>query len=77
MGKIKISADLEILKNLKNINKKYKNNQKIRKINDKELINQFKNEVIVPKWVIKDGTNIFFNRFLVIISKITRIFLRI
>jgi GT2 family glycosyltransferase len=76
MGKIKISADLEILKNLKNINKKYKNNQKIRKINDKELINQFKNEVMVPKWVIKDGTNIFFNRFLVIISKITRIFLR-
>jgi GT2 family glycosyltransferase len=77
MGKIKISADLEILKNLKNINKKYKNNQKIRKIKDKELINQFKNEVIVPKWVIKNRTNIFFNKFLVIISKITRIFLRV
>jgi len=77
MGKMKISADLEILKNLKNINKKYKHNQKIRKISDKELINQFKNEVIVPKWVIKNGTNIFFNKFLVIISKITRIFLRV
>jgi len=64
------------LKNLKNINKKYKNNQKIRKINDKELIIQFKNEVIVPKWVIKNRTNILFNKFLVIISKITRIFLR-
>jgi len=76
MGKIKILADLEILKNLKNINKKYKNNQKIRKINDKELIIQFKNEVIVPKWVIKNRTNILFNKFLVIISKITRIFLR-
>ena len=74
---MKICADLEILKNFKEINRKYENNQKIRKINDEELINQFKNEVIVPKWVIKDGTNIFFNKFLVTISKITRIFLRI
>ena len=77
MGKMKICADLEILKNFKEINRKYENNQKVRKINDEELINQFKNEVIIPKWVIKDGTNIFFNKFLVIISKITRIFLRI
>ncbi len=73
--KMKISADLEILKNLKNINKKYKQNQRIRKVGDKELLNQFKNEVIVPKWVIKDKTNILFNKFLVVISKITRVFL--
>jgi GT2 family glycosyltransferase len=77
MGKIKISADLEILKNFKKINKKYLENQKIRKISDRELLIQFKNEVIVPKWVIKNKTNTLFNKFLSLISKITRIFLRV
>ena len=75
LGKMKISADIEILKNLKIINKKYNQNQKIRMISDKELIKQFKNEVIVPQWVIKDKTNVLFNNFLVTISKITRFFL--
>jgi GT2 family glycosyltransferase len=75
MGRIKISADLEILKNFKKINKKYQQNQKIRKISDRELLVQFKNEVIVPNWVIKDKTNILFNKFLLVISKITRMFL--
>jgi len=77
MGRIKISADLEILKNFKKINKKYLENQKIRKISDRELLIQFKNEVIVPKWVIKNKTNSLFNKFLSVISKITRIFLRV
>jgi len=77
MGRIKISADLEILKNFKKINKKYLENQKIRKISDRELLIQFKNEVIVPKWVIKNKTNTLFNKFLSVISKITRIFLRV
>ena len=75
LGRMKISADIEILKNLKKINEKYKKNQEKRKITDKELIKQFKNEVIVPQWVINDKTNVFFNRFLVVISKITRFFL--
>lgn len=75
LGRMKISADIEILKNLKKINQKYNQNQKIRKVNDKELIDKFKNEVIVPKWIIKNKTNILFNRFLLVISRITRIFL--
>ena len=75
LGKMKIAADIEILKNLGKINKKYKKNQEKRKIADKELIKQFKNDVIVPQWVINDKTNVFFNRFLVVISKITRFFL--
>jgi len=74
-GKMKISADIEILKNLKKINEKYKQNQKIRKVSDRELINQFKNEIIVPKWVINDKTNQFFNFFIVGLAKITRKFL--
>lgn len=75
LGRMKLSADIEILKNLKKINDKYKKNQEKRKINDKELIKQFKNEVIVPQWVINDKTNRLFNQFLVGISKITRFFL--
>ena len=75
LGKMKISADIEILKNWKTINKKYNQNQKIRIISDQELMKQFKNEVIVPKWVIKDKTNVLFNNFLVAISKMTRFFL--
>ena len=75
LGKMKIEADIEILKNLGKINDKYKRNQEKRKIADRELIKQFKNEVIVPQWVINDKTNVFFNQFLVVISKITRFFL--
>ena len=75
LGRMKISADIEILKNLKKINQKYNQNQQIRTVNDKELIKKFKDDVIVPKWVITDKTNILFNRFLVVISKITRIIL--
>ena len=45
--------------NMKKINEKYKKNQKIRKVSDSELINQFKNEVIVPQWIINDKTNVF------------------
>ena len=75
LGRMKIAADVEILKNLGKINDKYKRNQEKRKIADRELIKQFKNEVIVPQWVINDKTNVFFNQFLVVISKITRFFL--
>ena len=75
LGKMKIEADIEILRNLGKINEKYKKNQEKRKIADSDLIKQFKNEVIVPQWVINDKTNVFFNQFLVLISKITRFFL--
>jgi hypothetical protein len=70
--RMKILADIEILKNLKTINKKYTENQKIKNISDKELIYSFKNEVNVPKWVIDNKINSLFNNFLKIISKITK-----
>jgi hypothetical protein len=70
--KMKISADIEILKNFKIINVKYIQNQKIKKLSDRELICQFKNEVKVPNWVINDRVNRLFNRFLDYVSKITR-----
>lgn len=70
---MKILADIEILKNFGIINKKYAQNQKIKKISDKELINYFKNEVYVPYWVVNNKMNYLFNGFLNGISKITRI----
>jgi len=73
--KMKILADLEIIKNIKIINKKYSENQKIKNISDKEIIFSFKNEVNVPVWVVDSKTNSFFNNFLKIITKITRNFL--
>ena len=73
--KMKFSADIEIIKNLKNINKKYTDNQKIKDVSDKELIQQFKNQVSVPHWVETNKTNQFFNNFLEKISEMTRRFL--
>ncbi|AJW71797.1 glycosyltransferase family 2 protein [Nitrosopumilus adriaticus] len=73
--KVKISADLEILKNMKLINKKYEENQKIKEVSDNEIIQQFENQVNVPHWVVNNKTNQFFNNFLEKISKITRRFL--
>ncbi len=73
--RMKISADLEILKNFKIINKKYAQNQKIKKLSDHELICQFKNEVNVPSWVVNNRINRLFNNFLIGVSKISRIFL--
>ena len=70
--KMKIFADLEILKNLKIINKKYSENQKIKNISDKEVIHSFKNEVIVPRWIVNNKINSLFNNFLKTISKITK-----
>ena len=70
--KMKLLADLEILKNLKIINRKYSENQKIKNISDKEIINSFKNEVKVPEWVVNNEINLIFNNFLKIISKVTK-----
>ena len=69
---MKILADLEILRNLKTINHKYAQNQKVKKITDTELINQFKNELVVPSWIINQKTNRFFNSLLISLAKITR-----
>ena len=69
---MKILADVEIIKNLKTINKKYHENQKNRSVSDKEIINSFKNEVNVPVWVINNKMNSLFNNFLKTITKITR-----
>jgi hypothetical protein len=74
IGKMKILADWELLMNLKTINQKYRSNQKIKEVNDYELIKQFKNEILIPSWIINKKLNSFFNNFLNSLAKITRKF---
>ena len=68
----KIKASLNILKNLKKINSRYKEIQTKRTIDDKKIISNFKNEVILPK-----GTNLKnkvpFNPILRFLSKLCRL----
>jgi len=67
----KIKATFSILKNLNSINSRYKKIQNNRTVNDKEIISNFKNEVILPK-----GTNIKnklpFNSLLRILSQLCK-----
>ena len=67
----KIKASLDILKNSKIINSRYNLIQKNRTVDDKEIISQFRNEVILPK-----GTNIKnkipFNSVLQVLAKMCR-----
>ena len=67
----KIKASLNILKNFRKINSRHSEIQKKRIINDKKIIIDFKNEVILPT-----GTNlknkIPFNFLLVSLSKICK-----
>ena len=51
--KQKLRASLDILKNINKINSRYNEIQKKRTVDDKIIISNFKNEVILPK-----GTNI-------------------
>ena len=50
----------------------YAQNQNIRRISDRTLIEQFKNEVDVPGWILDSRINQIFNDFLAVISKITK-----
>jgi GT2 family glycosyltransferase len=71
----KLNSSLNILKNIKKINSKYYQIQNQRKYSDKEILNLFKDEIAVPKWVISEKSNTFFNKFLNQLSKFTRKFI--
>ncbi len=69
---LKIKASLDIIKNMRHVLKRYSQIQKERKITDKEIIVNFRDELIVPKEVANKKSNILFNNFISKISKITR-----
>jgi GT2 family glycosyltransferase len=68
----KIKTSLNILKNLTKISKKYEEIQSTRVLSDKEILDTFQDKIQVPKWVVSEESNEFFNNFLNKLSKTTR-----
>ena len=68
----KVKANYNIIKNLKKINSRYNEIQEKRIISDKEIIKKFSDDISVPPWVIKKNDNDYFNKILVVISKLSR-----
>lgn len=72
MLKQKILASIDILKNTIQIKNKYKQIQSERKINDKEIIRSFQDELEVPKEIANKKSNNAFNIFIRELSKLAR-----
>lgn len=68
----KIRANLDILKNLKKINKNYKIIQKTRIKSDEELIINFTNKIEIPRWVLNKNSNNKLDKIFEKLSKISK-----
>jgi len=68
----KIKANLNILKNLIFINKRYHEIQKDRMIDDKTIITNFTDMIDIPEWIVGRDDNSVFNKYLNVMSKIAR-----
>ena len=75
MFRQKINGYVDIIKNRKQIKKRYSEIQKIRTISDKEVIKNFQDRIYVPEKVIGERNNEIFNRYIESLSKITRKFI--
>ena len=65
----KIKADVDILKNWSHIKKRYNQLESMKKIEDKEIIKNFTDDIFVPNTVFKKVSKIFFDG---IISKLSK-----
>jgi len=74
MLRLKIRANLDILKNRKTIKTRYKELQKFRKLSDYDIIKSFQDQVYVPKEVANKLSNKMFNNFIKTLSKMSRHF---
>jgi len=70
--RLKIKAGLDIMRNHKRIMKRYSEIQQDRKLNDKQTIRVFSDEISVPKEVANKKSNLIFNNFIRDLSKVTR-----
>lgn len=75
LAKEKLKATINILKNRKKINQRYKVLEKQKIVTDKQLIKNFTDEIVVPKWVLKKESSKFFNELMKKLSKFTRKFI--
>jgi len=71
-GKMKIKAYLDILKNMKQIRKKYDELDKKRTISDKEIMKKFSDEVFVPNQILNNFSIKILNNILSTLSKCTK-----
>ena len=71
-GKAKLRAYWDILTNLKQISKKYRELEDKKIILDKELVNDFPDQVIVPNFLTDSFTNKIFNSIICKLSKIVK-----
>lgn len=71
-GKMKIKAYVEILTNMKQIKKKYKELEKIRTVSDKEIMKKFSDEVFIPDQISNNFSAKIFNGILSVLSKYTK-----
>jgi len=71
--KSKIRAYANIIKNRKLLSVRYRELQKERKVDDKEIIKKFQNEIFIPNEVANYTTNKIFNNFISMLSRISRI----
>jgi hypothetical protein len=68
MIKAKISADIDIFKNRKIIEKKYEELEKVKIIPDKVIIKQFSDTIFIPDDISKELAGKIFNKILGYIS---------
>jgi GT2 family glycosyltransferase len=72
MLKFKIKATWDLLKNWKQIKKRYVQIQTSRTVTDKEIIQLFTDEIYVPKVVASEYYNGIFNNLILKLSKLAR-----
>jgi GT2 family glycosyltransferase len=65
----KLKADIDILKNLSYIKKRYNELELKKTLDDKEIIKDFTDDVFVPKTVFKKSSKIFFDKIITKLSK--------
>ena len=68
----KIKSYVEIVKNRKHISNRYKKLQKIRTVSDKELVQDFQNDIFVPGKIINPTINRIFNSIFSVLSKLSK-----
>lgn len=72
MGKIKLNASINILKNIRIISKKFNEIQKNRTCDDKEIIKKFVDEISIPSQIAEGKKSLIFNKLISNLSKLAR-----
>lgn len=72
MLRLKIKASFDIIKNRHVIKQQYLKIQKNRKVNDRKIIENFSDEISVPKAVNDESSSRLFNRFIRTLSGLAR-----